>query len=107
MYYRYIAQERSGSGWKGLCQVLTPDCRRKIGQFISEPKWYRTHPDIDSECWFTEQGYNKYHKKIEEIIDHYKENWGELKVRLLKATQLDNIVMVGKIQIIRLKENKK
>ena len=98
MYYRYEAEV--GSKWVGICQAMTPDHRRKIGRFLHEPKWYGENPDVDSECWFTEYGYNKYHEQMEEVINNCCAYYFPLKTRLRKSNTLDNIAMQSKVQCI-------
>lgn len=100
MFYRYEAKRYGSDEWEGICQAMTPDHRRKIARFMKDPKWYSKNPDADSTCWFTKEGYDKYHRRIEEIIEDCEMYYYPLKVRLLMAKELPNIVMSGKIQAI-------
>ena len=100
MYYRYEAKNKDGQ-YEGIFSFFNPSERRYFNRFLREPKWYEKNPDVDSRCWFTEEGYNKYHHVIDEIISGYNE-WGyrTLEVRLLTKETLDNVVCKGKIQCI-------
>lgn len=103
MFYRYEAR-RPGGEWKGICQALTPSHRRKIARFLASPKWYETHPDTDSRCWLTEEGYQKYHEKMEAVIEDCQAYYYPLEVRLKKAETLEHVVLSGKMQCICLAE---
>lgn len=85
---------------------MTPSHRRKVGRFLSEPKWYSKNPDTDSRCWFTQYGYERYHRQMEEIIEDYLTFNEDVKIRLLKSEEPGRIVMLGKIQCICLHENR-
>jgi len=95
MFYRYEAKNEDGK-YKGIFSFFDPSQRRYFNRFLKEPKWYEKNPDTDSRCWFTEEGYTKYHAIIEELISES----GNLDVRLLTKNTLDNIVCKGKIQCI-------
>ena len=95
MFYRYEAKNKDGQ-YVGIFSCFNPSQRRYFNRFLREPKWYKKHPDVDSKCWFTEDGYAKYHSVIEYLI-----NWsGNLEVRLLTKDKLDNIACKGKMQCI-------
>ena len=68
MFYRYEGRRLGQEEWLGICQALTPDHRRKIARFLKVPKWYNENPNIESESWFTQKGYDQYHERMEEII---------------------------------------
>lgn len=95
MFYRYEAKNKNGE-YKGIFSFFNPSQRRHFNRFLKEPKWYEKNPGVDSKCWFTEYGYNKYHSVIDEMIDgsNIKD------VRLITKDTLDNIVCKGKIQCI-------
>lgn len=95
MFYRYEAKNKDGK-YDGIFSFFNPDQRRYFGRFLKEPKWYKKNPDVDSRCWFTEEGYKKYHS----IIDEFISESGLSEVRLLIEDTLDNIVCKGKIQCI-------
>lgn len=96
MYYRYEAKDENGE-YNGIFTFFDPDQCRYFNRFLKEPKWYSQNPGIESKCWFTEEGYEKYHCIIEELIaDAGIEN-----IRLLKEENLENIVRKGKIQCIQ------
>lgn len=99
MFYRYEAKNKDGQ-YEGIFSFFNPSERRYFNRFLKEPKWYKKNPDVDSRCWFTEEGYNKYHHIIDEIILGYDGSKGE--VRLLTKETLENIVCKGKIQCIEL-----
>lgn len=99
MYYRYEAKNENGE-YEGIFSFFNPSERRYFNRFLKEPQWYQKNPDIESRCWFTEEGYNKYHHVIDEIISGY-DNFRE-EVRLLTKETLENIVCKGKIQCIEL-----
>ena len=98
MFYRYEAKNKNGQ-YEGIFSFFNPSERRYFNRFLKEPKWYEKNPNIESRCWFTEEGYNKYHHVIDEIIFSYRGNMA-LEVRLLTRETLDNIVCKGKIQCI-------
>lgn len=106
MYYRYEARRcKWGSSgyetdWEGICQIWTPDQSRKMSQFLHTPKWYESNPDVDSRCWFTQYGYDKYHERVEELLANCDEWYFPIEVRLLKQIHIDNIVCDGKVQCI-------
>lgn len=97
MYYRYEAKTKTGE-YKGIFTVLNPSQRRYFNRFVKEPKWYKNNPNTDSRCWFTEEGYDKYHKIMENLISELY----NVETRLLKVETLNNIVSKGKIQCIEL-----
>lgn len=95
MFYRYEAKDEEGK-YKGIFAFFDPDQRRYFNRFLREPKWYKNNPDTDSRCWFTEEGYNKYHSIIDELISENR----LAEVKLLKKEKLENVVCKGKIQWI-------
>lgn len=95
MFYRYEAKDKDGQ-YRGIFSFFNPSERRYFNRFLKEPKWYEKNPGVESRCWFTEEGYVKYHHIIDELISG-KQN---LEVRLLIRDALDNIVYKGKIQCI-------
>lgn len=97
MFYRYEAKNKNGQ-YEGIFSFFNPSQRRYFNRFLKEPKWYEKNPNIDSRCWFTEEGYKKYHHIIDELINGN----GNLEVRLLTQPTLNNIVCKGKIQCIEL-----
>ena len=99
MFYRYEAKNKNGQ-YEGIFSFFNPSERRYFNRFLKEPKWYEKNPDIESRCWFTEEGYNKYHHVIDEIISGY--DGLNMEVRLLTKETLENVVCKGKIQCIEL-----
>ena len=106
MYYRYEACPVAENNyhpmeWQGIFAsgALNPSQKRKINQILKEPKWYKNNADIPSRCWFTQVGYDKYHKLLEEMIKEISPFW---KVRLVMTKSLNHIVMNGKIQCIEM-----
>lgn len=95
MFYRYETKNENGE-WEGIFSFFNPSERRYFNRFLREPKWYSKNPGIDSRCWFTEEGYQKYHHVIDEIILSYQ----NFDVRIITAGSLNNIVCKGKIQCI-------
>ncbi|MFR3412139.1 MAG: hypothetical protein ACLTS1_06325 [Coprococcus sp.] len=87
---------------KEVSSVFSLDQLRHIGRYLKEPKWYKNHPDVDTRCWFTQEGFDKYGDLVEEAI---KErgilNYPNGEYRLVKSETLENIVMLGKIQCIQ------
>ena len=104
MFYRYEAY--CEGKWIGICGAMTPSHRRKMGRFLSEPKWYAKNPGVDSRCWFTQYGYDRHHKQMEAIIEDYLTLNENVKIRLLKSEVPGRIVMLGKIQCICLGEDR-
>ena len=102
MFYRYEVRIGSDKPWEGGFQCLFPYQLRHIGRYLKEPKWYKNHPDVDTRCWFTQEGFDKYGDLVEEAI---KErgilNYPNGEYRLVKSETLENIVMLGKIQCIQ------
>ena len=68
MFYRYEVRIGSDKPWEGGFQCLFPDQLRHIGRYLKEPKWYKNHPDVDTRCWFTQEGFDKYGDLVEEAI---------------------------------------
>ena len=102
MFYRYEAKNKNGQ-YEGIFSFFNPSERRYFNRFLKEPKWYEKNPDVDSKCWFTEEGYNKYHHVIDEILSGnvgYRHMNHIVEVRLLTKETLDNVVCKGKIQCI-------
>jgi len=97
MFYRYEAKNENGE-YEGIFSFFNSSQRRYFNRFLKEPKWYKKNPNIDSRCWFTEEGYKKYHHIIDELIEE-NEN---LEIRLLIQPTLNNIVLKGQIQCIEL-----
>ena len=95
MFYRYEAKNADGI-YEGIFSFFNPDHRRRFNRYLKEPKWYENNPDVDSRCWFTEAGYQKYHHVIDDLIIEA----GIRNVRLLTCDDLPNIVCKGKIQCI-------
>lgn len=104
MYYRYEARRVYGNGecgeWKGIFQALTPGHRRKAARFLKEPAWYGTHDPEGAECWLTEYGFQKYHDRMQALIDDCGEYYYPVEARVLKRDALGGIVMHGKVQAI-------
>jgi hypothetical protein len=96
MFYRYEAKTKEGK-YKGIFSFFNPSQRRYFNRFVKEPKWYEENPDVSSKCWFTEEGYEKYHEIIENFI--YENRIRDF--RLLKKSNLTNVVCQGKIQCIQ------
>lgn len=97
MFYRYEGKNRDGQ-FVGIFCVFNPSQRRYFNRFLKAPKWYENNPNVNSKCWFTEKGYQKYHKIIDSLISELP----NLEVRLLKAETLENLAVQGKIQCIQL-----
>lgn len=95
MFYRYEAKNKNGI-YVGIFGVFNPDQRRYFGRFLKEPKWYSQNPGVDSRCWFTELGFQKYGPVIDEIIS----DCPNIEYRIIKSEHLNNIVVKGKIQCI-------
>ena len=95
MYYRYEAREPNGE-WIGIFQHMSPDQRRKW-YCLHIPKYLKEHPDCNSQSWFTEHGYQKWHTKMEETIEA---EFQDLEVRIVIKEMLENVVMKGKTQCI-------
>lgn len=100
MYYRYEIKNKEGI-FVGLFCLLNPSQRRFFNRFVKEPSWYKHNPNTNSRCWFTKEGYKKYHNVIDKIIAELRNP----EIRLLKVERLDNIVSKGKIQCIELITN--
>lgn len=98
MFYRYEAMNPNTGEYKGIFSFFNPDHRRYFNRFLREPKWYEKNPDVDSRCWFTEEGYQKYHHVIDDLIILASVK----NVRLLTQAALNNIACKGKIQCIEL-----
>ena len=103
MYYRYEGRYVGGdkeTEWEGIFQCFSPDERRKW-YCLTIPKWYEKNPDVESQAWFTQHGYDKWHEKMEKTIEDFLswcyDGW---EVRLLQVETLDNIVFKGKTQCI-------
>ena len=97
MFYRYEAKDKDGK-WKGIFSFLNPSQRRYFNRFLKEPSWYAKHPNIDTKCWFTQEGYQKYHRVIDELLAECN----GLEIRILQKNKLENIVCKGNIQCIQL-----
>ena len=69
MFYRYEVRTDPDKPWEGGFQRLFPDQRRYIGRFLKEPKWYKKHPDVETRCWFTQEGFDKYGGLVREAIE--------------------------------------
>ena len=104
MYYRYEARYLKGpdNRFKGIFEIFTPDERKQWNSCLSTPKWYSEHPGIPSQAWFTQHGYEKWHVKMDAIINDFLDAYGRnnYEVRLLKVNTLPNIVFKGKTQCI-------
>ena len=95
MFYRYEAKNADGE-WEGIFSFFNPDHRRYFNRFLREPKWYEKNWQLPSKCWFTEEGYQKYHSVMEYLI-----SWAGIKdVRVLTQDKLGFIACKGKIQCI-------
>lgn len=102
MFYRYEVRIGSDKPWEGGFQCLFPNQLRHIGRYLKEPKWYKNHPDVDTRCWFTQEGFDKYGDLVEEAIkERGVLNYPNGEYRLVKSETLENIVMLGKIQCIQ------
>ena len=101
MFYRYEARNKKTGEWEGIFSFFNPSERRYFNRFLREPKWYEKNPDVESRCWFTEEGYNKYHHVIDGLIAGHN-SWPtmRLEVRLLTKEILGNVACKGKIQCI-------
>lgn len=96
MFYRYEALNKNGE-YVGIFSFFNPSQRRYFNRFVKEPKWYEKNLDVPSKCWFTEEGYQKYHEIIDAfIIENNIQNF-----RLIKKHTISNIVCHGKIQCIQ------
>ena len=95
MFYRYEAMDKDGT-YKGIFTFFNSSQRRYFNRFLREPKWYQNNPNVNSRCWFTAEGYEKYHSLIDELI-HER---GIKNFRILKRDSIENIVCKGKIQCI-------
>lgn len=78
--------------------------RRYFNRFLKEPKWYANNPNVETRCWFTEEGFEKYHHVMEQIISDtvgYRP-MNHFEVRVIQKETLNNVVYKGKIQCIEL-----
>ena len=104
MFYRYEARRIDGdvpSDWEGIFQHFDPTERRQW-YCLCEPKWYAKNPDKESQAWFTQHGYDKWHEKMDDMIEDKILCMGSnrLEVRLLSKESLENIVFKGKTQVL-------
>ena len=103
MYYRYEARrlDEEDEEFRGIFGIFPPSEARKW-YCLAEPKWYENNPDVNSQAWFTQHGYDKWHTKMEETIKEFLDCYGRdnFEIRLRKAATLDNIVFKGKTQCI-------
>ncbi len=108
MFYRYEVRLSDNEEWRGICTYLNPSERRKVNAFMKSPKWYDTHPDVNTEAWFTEFGYNKHRDKMEKIISNFcwEHPCDNVQVHVRTAETLENIAICGKVQCIRLFDGK-
>lgn len=97
MFYRYEVLNVDGE-YQGIFTAFDPSERSYFNRFLKEPKWYSKNPNVDSKCWFTEEGYKKYGHIIEEMIAEKS----YLTTRLITKEKLENVVCKGKIQCIEL-----
>lgn len=97
MFYRYEVKNSKGDFVGAFC-LLNPSQHSYFNRYVKAPKWYDENPDVDSRCWFTEIGYQKYHEIVENLIAEL----GRVEMRLLTAETLQNVVFNGKIQCIQL-----
>ena len=103
MFYRYEAINKATGQFEGIFSFFNPSERRYFNRFLKEPKWYENNPNVDSKCWFTEEGFNKYHYIIDEMIESYNQlHYLKLEVRLITKETLENVVCKGKMQCIEL-----
>lgn len=103
MYYRYEARRTDGEDheFKGIFHIFTSSQRRKW-YCLAVPKWYEKNPNVESQAWFTQHGYNKWHETMEETILEFLD-WfaeGTYEIRLLKKETLENVAFKGKTQCI-------
>ena len=102
MYYRYeIRFLTENAEWEGVFQAFNPSQRRQW-HCLAEPKYYENNPDAETRAWFTQHGYEKWHVKMDTIINDFLDAYGRnnYEVRLLKVDILPNIVFKGKTQCI-------
>ena len=97
MFYRYEGRHSKDEPWVGIFAIFNPSQRRKW-YCLTTPQWYAKNPDVDSKAWFTQHGYEKWHTKMEEMIEEIS---GFAEVRLIKRKTLDNVVVKGKTQVIQ------
>lgn len=103
MFYRYEAKHpvKTGNEWVGIFQAFNPFERRQW-YCLTEPKWYKDNPRINSKAWFTEYGYLKWKAKMEKMIQSFhfenKDGWA---FRVINAETIENTVFKGKTQVIQ------
>lgn len=101
MFYR-LEMSADGKEWEGIFSFLYPDQRRYIGRTLKEPKWYQKNPGVNSRCWFTQKGYEKFGGILEEMAEEMMDQNPVYQFRILEKEKLENVVMQGKIQCIEL-----
>ena len=100
MYYRYeIRFLTENAEWEGVFQAFNPSQRRQW-HCLAEPKYYEDNPDVETKAWFTQHGYDKWHSKMDAMLEQYKDD-KDIEIRILTAEVLDNLVMKGKTQCIQ------
>ena len=105
MYYRFECCMSDFHGeiperyWQGIFSCMYLNERRKW-YCLSVPKWYKQNPDIRSEAWFTQHGYEKWGQKMQETYNLMKLNRPYLSFRLRTKESLEGIVFAGKTQVI-------
>lgn len=107
MYYRIEACEllnNEWTDWYGIGQVLCGGENRKAFRGLSVPKCLKTGKYRNTRSWFTDYGWKKYHKQIMEQVNSHS-IWINIRIRVLKAESLPNLVMRGKTQVVENLEN--
>lgn len=99
MYYRYEMKFPESTEWKGVFQEFCPSHSRQWS-CLAIPKYYTKHPNEKTRAWFTQHGYDKWHSKMDEMLELYKKEMNA-EIRILTAETLDNLVMKGKTQCIQ------
>ena len=100
MYYRYeVRFLTENAEWEGVFQAFSPSQRRKW-YCLAEPKYYKNNPDVKTRAWFTQHGYDKWHGKMDAMLEQYK-NERDIEIRILTAETLNNLVVKGKTQCIQ------
>lgn len=106
MFYRIEARTNTSSAWEGIFHVLEEHCTRTAERGLAVPKWYRNHPNENSEAWFTEYGYRQFRDQIVAAVQEMND-WrrpeDQIVCRIRIADTLSGIVMSGRTQCIRRK----
>lgn len=107
-YYRFEMRHTESTHpneWVGAFQLCPLYYLQKINRVLHCPTLFQKYgSSLNTRSWFTQHGYEKWGKLMEECLDECCQQYPSLEWRLVVAENVLPCIMRGKTQVVQLLE---